>query len=333
MPNQTVSVVIPCFNEEKHIETCVLSLLENGYPLQNIEILVVDGNSTDNTVAILQKMQQQYPQVKHINNPKSKTPFALNLGIENAQNEYILIASAHSSFDKGYIQELMDKMHELNADVVGGVMETRIKNNTPTANAIMQVLSNKYGVGNAMFRIGIDKPMLVDTVPFGLYKTSLLKEANGYDERLIRNHDIELSKRLLKKGTKIYLTPTTTCYYYARETFKQLAKNNYRNGKWNLLTVFITKDFSSLSLRHFIPLIFVLSILLPLIGGLFYTSLFLLSAFVLVSYLFAIGFIVLRTFNLKNTTFFKGVWSFISLHFAYGFGSLVGLMQFYKLFR
>lgn len=329
----TISVVIPCYNEEKYIKTCVESLLKNGYPENSLEILVVDGESTDNTLKILTEIQKEYPQVKHINNPKKKTPFALNLGIENAQYDYILIASAHSSFDKGYIQELVIKMDELNADVVGGVMQTRVKNRTTTSSAIMQVLSNKFGVGNAMFRIGVDKPVKVDTVPFGLYKTALLKSVGGYDEKLIRNHDIELSKRLLKLGTNIYLTPTTTCYYYAREKFSQLAKNNYRNGKWNLLTVFITKDFSSLSIRHFVPLGFVMSILLPLLFSAFYAPFIYLAVNILLFYLLAIGMIVLKMFNLSKTTFFKSVWSFICLHFSYGFGSLVGVFNFYKLFR
>lgn len=328
----TVSVVIPCFNEENYIRTCVESLLDNGYPKDLLEILVIDGNSQDKTVDVLKDIQKEHPNVKHINNPKLKTPFALNLGVKNANHDYILIASAHSSFDKGYILELISKMKELKADVVGGVMETKIKNSNPTSNAIMQVLSNKYGVGNAMFRIGIDKPTKVDTVPFGLYKSSLLRKVNGYDERLIRNHDIELSKRLLKEDTSIYLTPSTKCYYYARETFGKLAQNNYRNGKWNLLTVYITKDFSSLSLRHFIPLLFVLSIITPAILSIFYPPFLFVSLFILLSYLFAIGVITFKTFNLKNTTFIKGLWSFITLHFSYGFGSLVGLAKFYKLF-
>lgn len=329
----TISVVIPCFNEEKYIKTCVESLLQNGYPEHNLEILVVDGESTDSTIDILKEIHQKHPQVRHINNPKKKTPFALNLGIENAKNEYILIASAHSSFDKGYIQELVNKMDELQADVVGGVMETKVKNETPTSSAIMQVLSNKFGVGNAMFRIGVKEPVRVDTVPFGLYKTELLKSVEGYDEKLIRNHDIELSKRLLKLGTKIYLTPTTKCYYYAREKFSQLAQNNYRNGKWNLLTVFITKDFDSLSLRHFAPLGFVLSILIPLLLSIFYTPFIYLAIIILLFYLLTIGVIVLKMFNLSKTTFFKSVWSFICLHFSYGFGSLVGMFNFYRIFK
>jgi glycosyltransferase involved in cell wall biosynthesis len=329
----TVSVIIPCFNEEKHIKTCVESLLKNGYPVDNIEILVVDGESTDRTLEILTGIQKTNPQVKHINNNKKKTPFALNLGIENAKHEYVLIASAHSSFDQGYIQELVKKMSELQADVVGGVMETKVKNETLSSVAIMQVLSNKFGVGNAMFRIGVKEPVRVDTVPFGLYKTSLLKSVGGYDEKLIRNHDIELSKRLLKLGAKIYLTPTTKCYYYAREEFLGLAQNNYRNGKWNLLTVFITRDLSSLSLRHFVPLFFVVLVFFPLMLGFFYTPFFLVSVAVCLMYLFAVGVIVLKSFNLSKTTFFKSIWGFVCLHFAYGFGSLIGMFNFYKLFK
>lgn len=329
----TVSVVIPCFNEQNYIENCIKSLLTNGFPITDLEILVVDGESTDETVSILRELQKEYPQVKHINNPKKKTPFALNLGIENAVNNYILIASAHSSFDKGYIQELITKMGELKADVVGGVMETRVKNSTPTSQAIKQVLANKFGVGNAMFRIGVTEPTLVDTVPFGLYKTSLLKSVGGYDEKLIRNHDIELSKRLLKLGTKIYLIPSTKCYYYARETFEGLAQNNYRNGKWNLLTVFITKDFTSLSIRHFVPLLFVLSLLLPLVISLFFCPFIYVFYAILLAYFFTIGGIVITMFDLSNTTFLKSIWSFFCLHFSYGFGSLVGVLSFTRIFK
>jgi glycosyltransferase involved in cell wall biosynthesis len=329
---KTVSVVIPCFNEQNYIETCVKSLLTNGFPVADLEILVIDGESTDKTVSILNDIKKDFPQVKHINNPKKKTPFALNLGIENAQNNYILIASAHSSFDKGYIQELINKIQELNVDVVGGVMETRVKNLTTTSQAIKQVLANKFGVGNAMFRIGVNEPTLVDTVPFGLYKTTLLKSVGGYDENLIRNHDIELSKRLLKLGAKIYLVPTTKCYYYARETYKELSQNNYRNGKWNLLTVFLTKDFTSLSIRHFVPLLFVLSLLIPLVLSVLFFPIAYFAFIVLLLYFLAVGLIVLKTFDLSKTTFLKGVWSFSVLHFSYGFGSLIGMFNFYKLF-
>ncbi len=329
--SKTLSVVIPCYNEANYIENCIESLLNNGFDKTKMEILVVDGMSNDGTRELVNKLNASNSQVRLIDNPKKKTPFALNLGINNASNNYILIASAHSSFDQGYINTLFEEKEKLSADVIGGIMETKVKNLTPTSKAIKEVLSNKFGVGNALFRTGIKEAMEVDTVPFGIYETKLLQEVEGYNPQLIRNHDIELSKRLLKKGIKIMLTPATKCYYYARETYGQLAQNNYRNGKWNLLTVFITKDFTSLSLRHFIPLIFVLSILVPLLLSVLYFPFIYLSLLAFTTYLLALVVVIIKTVDLKQTTFFHALRAFVTLHFAYGIGSLVGLLGYFKV--
>ena len=96
--------------------------------------------------------------------------------------------------------------------------------------------------------------------------------------RLVRNQDIELNKRILRGGGKIYILPDTYCTYLARETWKALSKNNYGNGKWNILTVYYTKMFSSLSIRHFIPLIFLLSLIVPLLLGMLWWPFALVSA-------------------------------------------------------
>jgi glycosyltransferase involved in cell wall biosynthesis len=325
-----VSIVIPCRNEEKYIEKCIFSFIESSFNINELEILICDGMSTDRTRDIVNKINSEYPQVKLLDNQKQKTPFALNLGINNAIGEYVLIASAHSSFDKDYIEVLINKISSLNADVVGGVMQTKVLNESKKTNSIIKVLSNKFGVGNAIFRIGIEKPTLVDTVPFGLYKLNLLKKVDGYDNRLIRNHDIEMSKRLLALGSKIYLIPDTKCYYYARETISEIMNNNYRNGKWNLKTVFITKRFSSLSLRHFIPLAFVLSLVVSLLFGILFHPLFYyLSMLSLVTYLLAVSYISIKMYT-KKASFIYLVLTFFGLHLSYGFGSLVGLFSFFN---
>ncbi len=331
--NKTVSIIIPNYNEALYLKDCVHSLLNSTYPANMLEVLVVDGGSKDNSKTVIEEVQKDYKQVKWLENPHRFTPFALNIGIHEASGEYILIASAHSQFTENYILELLNKMEELNADVVGGVMETKIKNTNPTSVAIKTVLSNKFGVGNSMFRIGIDKPTQVDTVPFGLYKTELLRSINGYREDLIRNHDIEMSKRLLAKGARIFLVPTAKCTYFARETFGKLAKNNYSNGKWILLTVYLTKNFSSLSIRHFVPLMFVFSLILPIIAAAFFWPLAGLAVLSLFAYLLMMSMIILKIRKNLQTTFLKLIKAFFVLHFSYGIGSLVGLLKFYKLFK
>lgn len=322
-----VSIVIPCRNEAKYIETCINSLLDNTPQGCEVEILVVDGMSNDGTRQVINKISAQKQNVKLIDNPDIVTPFALNLGVDNASGDYVMIASAHSSFAPKYIEILMNAVDRLNADVVGGFMQTAIKNITPKTKAIKEVLSCKFGVGNATFRVGSEKEELVDTVPFGLYRTELFKEIGGYDNRLIRNHDIELSKRLIAAGKKIYIIPEALCTYYARETFRAIAQNNYRNGLWNLLTVKITKNFSSLSLRHFVPLIFMLSLILPTAFAPLWWPLGLISAASLFCYLLVLCLICTRYSITKKLNFIYLCWTFVVLHFSYATGSLVGIFK------
>ena len=191
------------------------------------------------------------------------------------------------------------------------------------------MLSHKLGVGNSDFRIGINRLKAVDTVPFGCFPKSTFEKYGYYDERLIRNQDIELNKRIVQSGGKIYLIPDTTCIYYARESFMPLAKNNYANGLWNILTAYYTHTFDSLSLRHFIPLFFVLSLVVPVILAFFYTPFLWLSFLSLVSYLALVIIISLKTSH-SFMNFIYTVGGFFTLHLAYGIGSVVGIVKVFK---
>jgi len=286
--------------------------------------------SDDGTREILKEFALKYPNIIIIENSKKITPTALNLGIQNASGELIMIASAHSSFPDDYIPVLVEKMFELNADAVGGIMLTKVRNSTVKSMAIAKVLSTKLGVGNSMFRIGVMKPEMVDTVPFGIYKREVFEDAGLYNETLIRNHDIELSKRIIKANKKIYLIPDVSCNYFARDTFKGLALNNYRNGYWNMLTVYLTKMFSSLSLRHFIPMIFIISLVGPLF--LLWISMYFLFVPMAVFslYILVISYECIRL-NDDSTRFYLLVFAFYCLHFSYGLGSLIGTFRLDKL--
>ncbi len=321
-----VSVIIPCLNEEKYIKDCLESLSNNGFSQSDMELLVVDGGSVDSTLSIIESLQKEYHFIRVISNPNKKTPFALNLGIQNATNNYILIAGAHAVYPKHYIEKLYNLIQKPGIDVVGGSIETKVKNINTKTDAIKFVLSHKFGVGNSKFRVGAEELLEVDTVPFGLYKKEVFDKAGMYNEKLIRNHDIELSRRIQHNGFHIWMEPELRVAYFARETFSGLAKNNYGNGFWNLRTLYITKQFRSLSLRHYIPLFFILSLLLPIILGLFTSSLFyLVSLASLLAYISVVFYSSLV--NIKNYQLLFLLWSFVILHFSYGIGSLMGLLS------
>ncbi len=316
-----VSIIIPVYNEEKYIAACIDSVLAFDYPQEKMEILIVDGMSTDKTRSIVDGYCYQYAFVKLLDNPKRIVPVAMNIGIVNANGEYVVRLDAHAFYPKEYLPKLIAYHQKLDTDNIGGVVVTKVKHQNRTSCAIVNVLSDRFGVGSS-FRSGIDTIQEVDTVPFGCYRKSIFEQVGMYDERLVRNQDIELNKRIKKHGGKVILVPEIYSIYYARENFYALAKNNFENGKWNILTAYYTKAFSSLSLRHYIPLLFILSLLVPLLC----CSEVSLAIFVV--YLSVIGW---RSTHIKaNTDIKHQIWAFIILHFSYGFGEAAGIIQVMK---
>lgn len=323
----TLSVICPIYNEEKYIAGCIDSILAQDYPKDDLEVIFADGMSTDSTREIVASYAAQYHFIKLIDNPRRIVPTGLNRAIAEASGDVVMRLDAHATYAPNYFSTLVSASHNYGADNVGTVCRTDVLNKTPKSLAICEVLSHPLGVGNSTFRTGVDTVTEVDTVPFGCWERSVFKRFGKYDERLVRNQDIELNKRILNGGGKILIIPDSYCTYYARETFGRLAKNNYANGKWNILTVAYTKQFKSLSLRHFIPLLFLLSLLLPLIVAFFWQPAIWLSVAAFSVYLCAVSAISAKLAIKKHLNFFYLVATFFVLHISYGCGSLIGILK------
>ena len=327
-----ISVIIPCRNEAKYIADCLNTVLDNDYPKELTEIFVVDGKSTDNTKKIAEEFSAKFAKINVLINQDKIVPLAMNLGIKASSGDLIIRVDAHSKIPRNYFSELVKASERFDADNIGTCCLTDVKNKNPKSNAIKKVLSNRFGVGDSLFRIGINKSQEVDTVPFGCYKKEVFGKVGLFNKHLKRNQDIELNKRIAKAGGKVILISEVTSTYFARETFIELAKNNFGNGVWNILTVYITKKISSLSLRHFIPIIFLLSLILPLIGMVFNPIVGIVSLLSLISYLYLITFISYKLKD-KTTSLVYIFISFIVLHFSYALGSFVGLLRLDYLFK
>lgn len=322
-----LSVIVPIYNEEKYIAKCLDSILEQDYPKEDMELLLCDGMSKDRTREIIAEYQKKHSWIQLLDNPDRIAPCAMNVGIKAAKGDVIMRLDAHASYENNYFSSLVKALDEYGADNVGAVCRTDVLNKTPKTLAIREVLSNKFGVGNSTFRTGIKGVQEVETVPFGCWKREVFDKYGMYDTRLVRNQDIELNKRIIRGGGKIIIIPDTYCTYLARETYKALAKNNFGNGKWNILTVFYTGEIKSLSIRHFVPLCFVLGLILPLIAGIFWHPALWLSFAVALMYILALGTVSLKLAITKKLNFFYLLISFIVLHVSYGFGSLVALLK------
>lgn len=322
-----LSVICPIYNEAKYIDVCIQSVLLQDYPKEQLEVLFVDGMSKDGTRDIVNGYSKKYPFIRLLDNEKRIVPVAMNIGIRASKGNVIIRLDAHAQYPPNYFSVLVEKLKLLDADNVGVACRTDVLNKTPKTLAIREVLSNKLGVGNSTFRLGINKVMEVDTVPFGCWKRDVFDKYGFYDERLIRNQDIELNKRIVRGGGHIFIVPDTYCTYLARETFWGLAKNNFGNGKWNILTVFYTKQLNSLSIRHFIPLLFLLSLFLPLLFALFYPLFLYLSFFSLLTYLLILYSVSLVLSTRKKLNVLYLLMAFVVLHFSYGYGSFIGIFN------
>jgi len=319
-----ISVIIPVYNEEKYIAQCIESIVRSSYDKRKMEILFVDGGSTDRTVEIIRKYQKKYSFIKLLYNPKKIVPSAMNIGIRESKGDYIIRVDAHSKYPRDYFNKLIYWHRKLDADNVGGVIVTETKNRNKVSNAIKNVLSDKFGVGS-VFRCGTQKIQEVDTVPFGCYKREIFEIVGLYNEKLVRNQDIELNKRIKKIGGKIYIVPSIKCIYFARETYKDLARNSFENGYWNMLTIYYTRSFKSLSFRHFVPLGFILSLLCSLILSILDMKFFYLFVTILGVYL---AIVIVRSLQIKEgTTLIHQILAFLTLHLSYSVGELVGILK------
>ena len=323
----TVSIICPVFNEEKYIEACIVSILEQDYPKEAMEVLFIDGNSTDNSTGIIKRYTAQYSFLKLLNNPERIVPYALNKGLEAAKGEVIMRLDAHCTYPTNYISELVRYLYQLNADNVGGVWNTQPAKDTPICQAIAFASSHPFGVGGSMHKIGASKIMETDTVPFGCYKREIFDKTGLFDTDLVRNQDDEFNGRLLNLGGKIYLIPQVIINYTARDTLCKMRKMYYQYGLYKPL---VNKKLGApATVRQFFPILFLLGLT---IGGVvcmiwplllhFYTS-------VLLLYLF-IGIVVgsmgaIRAHQPLLALLMPYV--FFNIHMSYGIGYLVGIFN------
>ena len=317
-----VSVVVPVYNEEKYIQKCIDSLLRQDYPLNLMEWIFVDGMSTDCTCDLIGNYIKKYPGlIKLLKNPNRTVPYAMNIGIRISKGDYIIRLDAHADYDKDYISKCVCYLNSTDADNVGGVAET--KGIGFAGKNIAKMLSSKFGVGNSQFRTN-GKSGYVDTVPFGAFRKEVFAKLGGYDERLTRNQDNEMNYRIRKNGGKIYLANDIHFSYYCRDSLKGIIDMAVKNGMWNVITMKLCPG--TMGLRHFIPLVFLLSLVfLPVMSFFIKPICLVLCIEVVLYFLLDIFFSLKISDDVKS--FFFLLFLFPAFHITYGFGSIKGITK------
>lgn len=327
-----ISIIIPCRNEEECLVECLESILNNDYPHDRLEIIIIDGMSTDSTRDILQEYAKQYSCIKVLDNPQQEQQIALNIGIQSARGDIIVRMDAHSRYKYNYISECVRALDTYDADNVGGRWITVPRNNTLIGRSICFATSVSFGVGNAYYRLrrvfssghNLNKPRWDINVAYFCCRREVFDRIGLFNEQLDRSEDIDFRSRLTLEGYRTLFVPSIECFYMMRTKFGDFLRHMFRNGKWVLMPLNYSPHIS-FSIRHIVPFIFIFLV----VGALFFTSvsfypaLILLGIYAMTNLVYTLG-IVYREKDLRYI--FTMPWIFLFLHSAYGLGSVSGLL-------
>lgn len=331
MSDPVVSVLMPVRNEARFVEAALAGVLAT--PSLTLEVLVIDGRSTDGTAEVVRRLAERDPRVRLLDNPAQIVPTALNLGIREARGEVIVRLDAHAEVGPEYVPTLVHHLRTSGAANVGGVWVTLPGAETAEAEAIAAVLSSPFGVGGATYRTGASAPRWVDTVPFGCWTRQTLIDLGGFDEVMVRNQDDELNGRIHARGGKILLVPTVQIRYFARPTLRGLGRMYFQYGWFKPLA--LRKIGQAVTIRQFVPAAAVLGLTGgALWWGLIPAPLGRLGALPWLAYAAFLGIAMMRIGVGRRAA----VWPWIpaalvTAHLSNGVGFLRGVVEFLVLQR
>ena len=320
-----VSIIIPCYNEEKTIGLLLDAIQKQDYPHSHIEIVIADSLSTDATKEKIFEFIENNPSVsvRVVDNAKQTIPSGVNCAAKAAKGEILIRLDAHSEPNKEYVKTSVDLLQNNVAENVGGIWDIRPGENTCIAKAIAKAAAHPLGVGDAKYRVST-KAQYVDTVPFGAFYKKIFDNLGRFDETLLANEDYEFNARLKNSGGRVWLDPRIRSKYYARKNLKELAKQYWRYGFWKVRMLHRYPE--TIRWRQAIPPLFVASIFLLGILSIFipFTRIILGVEFGI--YLLTVLLIGSQV-SIKQTDlcFLLMPFAIITMHFSWGVGFINSL--------
>jgi succinoglycan biosynthesis protein ExoA len=252
-----VSVIVPCYNEERTIRLLLNALYQQTYPRQHLEVVIADGLSHDRTLQEIDQFTEEYPEmiVKVVDNHERTIPSGLNQAIGAASGDYIIRLDAHSMPNPDYVSRCVQALDNGLGENVGGVWDIRPAGGGWIARSIAAAAAHPLAVGDAHYRFG-GKARSVDTVPFGAFRRELVERLGGFDESLLTNEDYEFNVRVRLGGGIVYLDPAIRSVYFARANLNALARQYWRYGYWKARM--LQRFPGSLRWRQAIPPLFLI---------------------------------------------------------------------------
>lgn len=253
-PNSFVSIIIPCRNEESNIENLLGDLVQQDYPENSFEILVVDDNSTDNTINKVNAfVSQKYrPSIKliQINEDNQQVAFkkkAINLAIEASSGDLIITTDADCRMGKKWLKSVVDYYETKKPKMIVGPVSFH---NEKTWFEKAQTVEFLSLIGITAGAINIGRPIMCNGANLA-YEKSSFHEVGGFGNDNFSSGDdvfllLKIKKRFGNKSVKFLKNENAFVYTDAKKSLTEFIHQRTRwaskNKGYNLkiLTVSFT---------------------------------------------------------------------------------------------
>ena len=316
-----ISVLVPVLNEERRIASTIASIL--AQPGADLEVLVADGRSVDETAAVVARIAAIDSRVRLLDNPDLSIPAGLNLCLQHSRGEFVARVDGHSELSADYFRRALTALSESPAMAAVGGHRVGV-GRTPVGRAIALVHSSRFAVGNSIYHYA-DRAQLTDHATFGVYRTDAVRRIGGWDEQLTVNEDVDFDHRLIAAGWTIGYEPAMRVRWDVRERMGDLFAQyrRYGRGKAGMVR---KNGPPAVRLRHLVPPVAVGGGVGLLVGGI--VKRWLLAGFLpyLASVFVASTVAWRRRAAMDRTSAPALPAAFLVIHVGWGLGFVEGLL-------
>lgn len=321
-----LSFIIVAYNAGDIINNALESLSAQDYPHDEIQVILIDGVSSDNTkqrMLDFRASEVSFAEILIEDNPGKYLACGWNVALKKAVGEIILRVDAHTRFPVDFISKNV-KCIESGQDICGGRVESIIENKSSFTRVLLEAENSMFGGGFSFFRRG-EQAKYTSTLAFAAYKKKVFDKTGEYNEKLVRTEDNDMHYRMRRLGYKFFFNPDIVSYRLSRNSFKSLLKQKFLNGYWVGKTIYIQPK--AFSFFYFVPLAFILALIILTIFCI--VSVIPLTVLAI---LYSLVLILSILGAIKKGGFYKEIlllpFIIFFLHVSYGIGTIKGILSF-----
>ena len=253
-----VSVVIPVRNEAANLGALFEDLLNQDYPVDRYEILVVDGESTDQTREVVENFARSARvRIVCLPNPRRLSSAGRNVGVHASRGDFILFIDGHCRLSgPAFLRHTVRLFEDTGADCLCRSQPLTAPGNTWFQDIVAHVRATALGHGRDSTIYATDQEGYVNPTSAGAaYRRSVFDRVGMYDERLDACEDVDFNYRVFKAGLRSYLSSRCAVSYRPRSSLRGLFKQLVRYGRGRVR--FVRKHPDALTISQLVPAAFV----------------------------------------------------------------------------